>query len=159
MSANQKVCDFVAVGELGMAYYIYPCLLFIFMEWDERERLGDRMEHLSWKWNIHNREGEYRASQVSTLSVLSIISIRIHSLLPLQIYCFLIHVLTCRVMTSRKTHLYCLMPFSNSLSLSSALPLVPFIDTESGKGRHFYHLVWFFVQITMELSEYDSSKL
>lgn len=49
--------------------------------------------------------------------------------------------LTCNVMMTHKTHLYCLMSLSNSLS--SALSLVPFIDAKNEKKRHFYHLFFF----------------
>lgn len=83
--------------------------------------------------------------------MLSAVSMCIHSLIQLQIYGFVIHVLTCKVMMTHKTHLYCLMSFSNSLS--SALSLVPFIDAENEKGRHFYHLFFLFIQITIELFE------
>lgn len=85
------------------------------------------------------------------VSMLSAVSMCMHSLIPLQIYGFVIHMLTCKVMMTHKTHLYCLMSLSNSLS--SAMSLVPFIDAENEKKRHFYHLVRLFIQITIELFE------
>lgn len=111
MNANQKVCPFVVVGGLGMACYIEHCLLFIFLEGDEMEMLRDRMEHCL-------PESETAITKRMKVEYLKLVwcqcclsCVHTHSLIQLQIHCFLIHMLACKVKTSHKSHMYCLMSF------------------------------------------------
>lgn len=141
MSESQKACCSVAAGAWHGFLHITLPMLPDYFYGRGRGRNGKRGWSVSWRWNIHSREDEGRISEVSMVTVLSIISFLIHSLIQIQIYCFLIHMLTCKVKTACESLLHCLMSFSKSLS--SALPLVLFINTEREKGRNIYHLVSF----------------
>lgn len=111
------------------------------MEQEEGQMVREDGAFIFLEMKYHSREDEGRISQVSMVTVLSIISILMHSLIQLQIYCFLIHILTCKTKTPYESLLHCLMSFSESLP--SVLPLVLFINTEREKGGTIYHLVSF----------------